>query len=164
MLSSVSTHPAASTPSLSAFLNEVAVTAHKERSLFFTYVPDTHFAITNLARGWFWVPLVQKKSVSYSLLSKGVTNNKQRGICCVLAANKADGLPELIGFATHISKSAPFLCFHWYVIDYLIIWYIFFWRYPTMWFGNIIYHFNSASTGCWLFPLQKLAKKEMLCL
>lgn len=43
--------------------------------------------------------LVQRKSVHYSLLSKGVTNNKQLGICYVFVANKTNGLQELSNFS-----------------------------------------------------------------
>lgn len=50
------------------------------------------------------------------------------------------------------------------MIDNLIIWFIFFWRCPTKWFSNVDYYSHSTATGCWLFTLQKQAKKEMLCM
>lgn len=80
VLPSISPCSADSTLLLSAFLSEGAVMAREEHSFLFSYVSNMHFAM--------WVPLVQRKSVCYSLLSEGVTSNKQRGICYVFVANK----------------------------------------------------------------------------
>lgn len=80
VLPSISPYSANFTLLLPAFLSEGAVMAHEEHSFLFSYVSDMHFAM--------WVPLVQRKSVCYSLLSEGVTSNKQRGICYVFVANK----------------------------------------------------------------------------
>lgn len=76
VLPSISPYSANSTLLLPAFLSEGAVMAHEEHSFLFSYVSDMHFAM--------WVPLVQRKSVCYSLLSEGVTQTTWHllRVCC----------------------------------------------------------------------------------
>lgn len=73
-----SVSPSLQTPPCSC--QHFSVMAHEEHSFLSSSVLNMHFAT--------WVPLVQGKSVCSSLLSEGVTSNKQRGICYVFAANK----------------------------------------------------------------------------